>query len=184
MQLEFNANKRDGQGTGASRRLRRTGRVPASSTAAPPPAADRHRPQRAVPAACARRRFYSSVLTANVDGGKKECACCATCSATPIASRSCTSISSASMPRMNAPEGAAALRQCRHRAGRQAGRRHGLARDERLDVRACPRTCRPHRGRSEGSGAGQSMHVSQLKLPAGCRSRPSRKATRWWRPSS
>ena len=28
MQLEFNANKRDGQGTGASRRLRRTGRVP------------------------------------------------------------------------------------------------------------------------------------------------------------
>ena len=28
MQLEFNANKRDGQGTGASRRLRRTGRIP------------------------------------------------------------------------------------------------------------------------------------------------------------
>ena len=28
MQLEFNAKKRDGQGTGASRRLRRTGRVP------------------------------------------------------------------------------------------------------------------------------------------------------------
>ena len=28
MQLEFNAHKRDDQGTGASRRLRRTGRVP------------------------------------------------------------------------------------------------------------------------------------------------------------
>ena len=38
MQIEFNAKKRDTQGTGASRRLRHTGRVPGiiyGGTAAP-----------------------------------------------------------------------------------------------------------------------------------------------------
>lgn len=73
MQLEFNANKRDGQGTGASRRLRRTGRVPAiiyGSTEKPQSIDIDHNELFQL---LRKETFYSSVLTANIDGAKETC---------------------------------------------------------------------------------------------------------------
>ena len=73
MQLEFNANKRDGQGTGASRRLRRTGRVPGilyGGTATPQQIDIDHNELYQL---LRKEAFYSSVLNANIDGAKEMC---------------------------------------------------------------------------------------------------------------
>ncbi|HEY8855758.1 MAG TPA: 50S ribosomal protein L25/general stress protein Ctc [Rugosibacter sp.] len=73
MQLEFNAKKRDGQGTGASRRLRRTGRVPAiiyGNTEQPQSIDIDHNELFQL---LRKEAFYSSVLSANIDGVKETC---------------------------------------------------------------------------------------------------------------
>ena len=73
MQLEFNANKRDGQGTGASRRLRRTGRVPGilyGGGAAPQSIDIDHNELFQL---LRKEAFYSSVLNVNLDGKKEMC---------------------------------------------------------------------------------------------------------------
>ncbi len=73
MQLEFNANKRDGQGTGASRRLRRTGRVPGiiyGGNAQPQQIDIDHNELFQL---LRKEAFYSSVLSANVAGAKEMC---------------------------------------------------------------------------------------------------------------
>ena len=73
MQLEFNANKRDGQGTGASRRLRRTGRVPGilygGSTAPQSIDIDHNELFQLL----RKEAFYSSVLNVNLEGKKEMC---------------------------------------------------------------------------------------------------------------
>jgi large subunit ribosomal protein L25 len=73
MQLEFNAKKRDGQGTGASRRLRRTGRVPGilyGGTATPQQIDIDHNELYQL---LRKEAFYSSVLNVNLDGAKEMC---------------------------------------------------------------------------------------------------------------
>jgi len=73
MQLEFNANKRDGQGTGASRRLRRTGRVPGilyGGTVTPQQIDIDHNELFQL---LRKEAFYSSVLNINLDGKKEMC---------------------------------------------------------------------------------------------------------------
>jgi large subunit ribosomal protein L25 len=73
MQLEFNANKRDDQGTGASRRLRRTGRVPGiiyGGTAKPQSIDIDHNELFQL---LRKEAFYSSVLNANIEGTKETC---------------------------------------------------------------------------------------------------------------
>ena len=73
MQLEFNANKRDDQGTGASRRLRRTGRVPGilyGGTAKPQSIDIDHNELFQL---LRKEAFYSSVLNVNLDGIKEMC---------------------------------------------------------------------------------------------------------------
>ncbi len=73
MQLEFNANKRDGQGTGASRRLRRTGRVPGilyGGGAAPQSIDIDHNELFQL---LRKEAFYSSVLNVNFDGTREMC---------------------------------------------------------------------------------------------------------------
>ena len=73
MQLEFNANKRDGQGTGASRRLRRTGRVPGiiyGGSAKPQQIDIDHNELFQL---LRKEAFYSSVLNANVEGAREMC---------------------------------------------------------------------------------------------------------------
>lgn len=73
MQLEFNANKRDGQGTGASRRLRRTGRVPGIlyGAGAAPQSIDIDHDE--LFQLLRKEAFYSSVLNVNLDGVKEQC---------------------------------------------------------------------------------------------------------------
>lgn len=73
MQLEFNANKRDGQGTGASRRLRRTGRVPGIiyGAAGKPQQIDIDHNE--LFQLLRKEAFYSSVLSANIEGAKELC---------------------------------------------------------------------------------------------------------------
>lgn len=73
MQLEFNAKKREGQGTGASRRLRRAGRVPAIiyGGEAQPLSIDIDHNE--LYQLLRKEAFYSSVLTANIDGAKETC---------------------------------------------------------------------------------------------------------------
>ena len=73
MQLEFNANKRDGQGTGASRRLRRTGRVPAILYGAGTPSQSIDIDHNELFQLLRKEAFYSSVLHANIDGKKEMC---------------------------------------------------------------------------------------------------------------
>jgi len=73
MQIEFNATKRDAQGTGASRRLRRAGRVPGIlyGGEATPQAVDIDHNE--LFQALRKEAFYSSVLTMNLDGAKQMC---------------------------------------------------------------------------------------------------------------
>ncbi|MBI5861404.1 MAG: 50S ribosomal protein L25/general stress protein Ctc [Rhodocyclales bacterium] len=73
MQLEFNATKRDEQGTGASRRLRHTGRVPAivyGGEGKPQPISIDHNELFQL---LRKEAFYSSVLSANIEGAKESC---------------------------------------------------------------------------------------------------------------
>ena len=73
MQLEFNANKRDDQGTGASRRLRRTGRIPGilyGGATAPQPIDIDHSELFQL---LRKEAFYSSVLNVNLNGAKEMC---------------------------------------------------------------------------------------------------------------
>jgi large subunit ribosomal protein L25 len=73
MQIEINANKRELQGTSASRRLRRASRVPGilyGGTAQPQPIEFDHNE---LFQHLRKEAFYSSVLTMNVDGAKEMC---------------------------------------------------------------------------------------------------------------
>jgi large subunit ribosomal protein L25 len=73
MQLEFNAKKRDDQGTGASRRLRRTGRIPGilyGGSAKPQSIDIDHNEFFQL---LRKEAFYSSVLSVNIDGAKEMC---------------------------------------------------------------------------------------------------------------
>ena len=73
MQLEFNANKRDGQGTGASRRLRRTGRVPGILYGGPTAPQQIDIDHNELFQLLRKEAFYSSVLHVNLDGKKEMC---------------------------------------------------------------------------------------------------------------
>jgi large subunit ribosomal protein L25 len=73
MQLEFNASKRDGQGTGASRRLRRTGRVPGIVYGGTSAAQSIDIDHNELFQLMRKEAFYSSVLTMNLDGAKEIC---------------------------------------------------------------------------------------------------------------
>ena len=73
MQLEFNANKRDGQGTGASRRLRRTGRVPGILYGGPTAPQSIDLDHNELFQLLRKEAFYSSVLNVNLDGVKEMC---------------------------------------------------------------------------------------------------------------
>jgi large subunit ribosomal protein L25 len=73
MQIEFNAKKRDLQGTSASRRLRRADRVPGILYGGP----DKPQPidldHNELYQHLRKETFHSSVLTANVDGKQQMC---------------------------------------------------------------------------------------------------------------
>lgn len=72
MKIEFNANKRELQGTGASRRLRRAGKVPGilygGETAALPIEVDHN----ALFHSLKQEAFHASILTMNLDGQKQQ----------------------------------------------------------------------------------------------------------------
>jgi large subunit ribosomal protein L25 len=73
MQIEFNATQREAQGTGASRRLRNAGRVPGilyGGEAKPQPIEMDHNE---IFQALRKEAFYSSVLTMNLGGQKQMC---------------------------------------------------------------------------------------------------------------
>ncbi|MGE5466412.1 MAG: 50S ribosomal protein L25/general stress protein Ctc [Ignavibacteria bacterium] len=73
MQIEFNAKKREAQGTGASRRLRTAGRIPGIiyGGEAKPLAIEMDHNE--LFQALRKEAFYSSVLTMNLDGQKQMC---------------------------------------------------------------------------------------------------------------
>ena len=73
MQIEFNAKARDEQGTGASRRLRRAGRVPGIvyGGEAKPQQIDIDHNE--IYQHLRKEAFYSSVLSMNLDGKKQMC---------------------------------------------------------------------------------------------------------------
>jgi large subunit ribosomal protein L25 len=73
MQLEFNANKRDGQGTGASRRLRRTGRVPGILYGGPTAPQQIDIDHNELFQLLRKEAFYSSVLNINLEGKTEMC---------------------------------------------------------------------------------------------------------------
>ncbi|MBS3917041.1 MAG: 50S ribosomal protein L25/general stress protein Ctc [Sulfuritalea sp.] len=72
MKIEFNASKRELQGTGASRRLRRAGKVPGilygGETAAQPIDVDHN----ALFHSLKQEAFHASILTMNLDGQKQQ----------------------------------------------------------------------------------------------------------------
>lgn len=73
MKIEFNATKRDGQGTGASRRLRHTGNIPGilyGNTAAPQSISMDHNEMFQL---LRKEAFHASVLTINLEGAKELC---------------------------------------------------------------------------------------------------------------
>ena len=73
MKIEFNATKRDGQGTGASRRLRHTGNIPGilyGNAVAPQSLSMDHNEMFQL---LRKEAFHASVLTINVEGAKELC---------------------------------------------------------------------------------------------------------------
>ena len=96
--MKFNATARSVQGSSASRRLRRAGRVPAivyGGTAAPE---YRTRPQRDLPRP-AQEEFHASILQMALEGAAKESkSCCVRFNGTPTSRKSCTWTSSAWTP--------------------------------------------------------------------------------------
>ncbi len=73
MQIEFNAKKRDLQGTSASRRLRRADRVPGILYGGPDTPQPIDLDHNELYQHLRKEAFHSSVLTANVDGQKQMC---------------------------------------------------------------------------------------------------------------
>ncbi|MEW5892289.1 MAG: 50S ribosomal protein L25/general stress protein Ctc [Pseudomonadota bacterium] len=71
MKFEVNANKRDVQGTGASRRLRRAGKVPGIVYGAGKDAVALEMDHNDLLQQLRKEAFHSSVLTLNVDGQKE-----------------------------------------------------------------------------------------------------------------
>jgi large subunit ribosomal protein L25 len=71
MSIEFNATKRDVQGSSASRRLRRAGRTPGIIYGGSAAAINVEFDHNEIYQALRKEAFYSSVLTANVDGQKE-----------------------------------------------------------------------------------------------------------------
>jgi large subunit ribosomal protein L25 len=73
MQIEFNAKKRELQGTSASRRLRRTSRVPGIIYGGEPKPQSIEVDHNEIFQLLRKEAFYSSVLTMNLDGVKETC---------------------------------------------------------------------------------------------------------------
>ena len=71
MQLEFNAKKREGQGTGASRRLRRAGRVPAIVYGGREAAQAIDLDMNTVLLNLRKEAFHATVLTLDIEGKKE-----------------------------------------------------------------------------------------------------------------
>jgi large subunit ribosomal protein L25 len=71
MQFEINARKRDGQGTGASRRLRRAGRVPGIVYGGNKDAQAVDLDHKELYFSLKNEAFHSSILSLNVDGAKE-----------------------------------------------------------------------------------------------------------------
>jgi large subunit ribosomal protein L25 len=71
MQIEINASKREAQGTGASRRLRRAGRVPGIVYGGGKDAQAVDVDHKELYFSLKNEAFHSSVLTMNLDGGKE-----------------------------------------------------------------------------------------------------------------
>src|SRR5574343_454716 len=72
MNFEFNATKRDVQGTSASRRLRRAGRVPGVIYGAGKPAVSFDVDHNEIYQCLRKEAFHSSVVSANLDGAKEQ----------------------------------------------------------------------------------------------------------------
>jgi large subunit ribosomal protein L25 len=73
MQIQFNANKRVAQGTGASRRLRRTNRVPGILYGGDSPAQPLDMDHNEIFQCLRKEAFHSSVLSINVEGAAQQC---------------------------------------------------------------------------------------------------------------
>jgi large subunit ribosomal protein L25 len=73
MQIEFNAKQREAQGTGASRRLRNAGRVPGILYGGEAKPQSIEMDHNEIFQALRKEAFYSSVLTMNLDGQKQMC---------------------------------------------------------------------------------------------------------------
>ena len=72
MSFEFNATKRDVQGSSASRRLRRAGRVPGVIYGAGKPAVSFDVDHNEIYQCLRKEAFHASVVTANLDGAKEQ----------------------------------------------------------------------------------------------------------------
>lgn len=72
MSFEVNANTRNLQGTGASRRLRLAGKVPAIVYGADKPAANIELDHNSIVQQMRKEAFHASILSLNVDGAKEQ----------------------------------------------------------------------------------------------------------------
>ncbi|HWR87815.1 MAG TPA: 50S ribosomal protein L25/general stress protein Ctc, partial [Acidiferrobacterales bacterium] len=72
MQIEFNAAKRNEQGTGASRRLRRSGRVPGNLYGGTDAALAISLDHNEIYHLLKRETFHSSILTMNLEGSRQQ----------------------------------------------------------------------------------------------------------------
>lgn len=72
MSFEVNATARQLQGTGASRRLRRTGKVPAIVYGADKPAANIELDHNSLVQQLRKEAFHASILTLQIDGAKEQ----------------------------------------------------------------------------------------------------------------
>ncbi len=72
MVFEVNANARQLQGTGASRRLRRAGKVPAIIYGADKPAANIELDHNSLVQQLRKEAFHASILSLNLDGAKEQ----------------------------------------------------------------------------------------------------------------
>ena len=174
MQFELNAQQRTLQGSGASRRLRRAGRCRASSMADRRPLAielDHNSLSTQLEESLPLLPSSTSSSTA-----RRNRSCCATPRCTPTNRWSCVSISSGRRHPRTAHQGAAPLRQRRHRPGVKLSWRPGQPHPDRSRhsclAKDLPEFIEVDVGALHGSA--KTFHVSQLKLPGRQGRRPAR----------
>ena len=166
--MKFVAFERTLQGTGASRRLRVSGKVPGIVFGAGIEPAMVEMDHNALFHALKKEAFHSTILEMELAGARPKC-CCVTSRCTRTSRKCCTATSSASTPRPRSPRRClctSSVKTCRRPSRRTSCTVNHVVTELLI---TCLAQQLPEFIEVDLSGLtlGHSLHVNDLKLPAG-----------------